>query len=60
MVFIAVPVHWRLVTDDPYLVWNQDRVSLLKLDGEQAVERVVETDRTILALAPLTHACALP
>jgi hypothetical protein len=57
---MAIPVQWALVTDDPYLVWNQDRVGLLKLDGEQAVECVVETDRTILALAPLTHACALP
>jgi hypothetical protein len=57
---MAIPVQWRLVTDDPYLVWNQDRVRLLKLDGEQAVERIVEMDRTILALAPLIHACALP
>jgi hypothetical protein len=57
---MAIPVQWAIVTDDPYLVRNQDRVGLLKLDGEQAVERVVETDRTILDLAPLTHACALP
>jgi len=34
--------------------------AFLKLDGEQAVECVVQTDRTILALAPLIHACALP
>jgi hypothetical protein len=33
---MAIPVQWALVTDDPYLVWNQDRVGLLKLDGEQA------------------------
>jgi hypothetical protein len=57
---MAIPVQWAIVTDDPYLVRNQDRVGLLKLDGEQAVERVVETDRTILDLAPLTPACALP
>jgi hypothetical protein len=48
------------MTDDAYLVWNQDLVGLLKFGGEQAVERIVETDRTILALAPLSHACALP
>jgi hypothetical protein len=52
--FIVIPPHARLCADGTHLLWDQNPVDLLQLDGKETIEAMLELDAAIMA-APFNH-----